>query len=217
MSVHSGCGSPLLVAQVFPDRDIFHFRCDNALSRVPELSDRMFSGTAKSGRVSDREKFPVVRGVRCAWRSRHEPRSGTRRRPGSVRRPSYSSTSARPRIQARRKGGSPSLDLATKGGIAPWTAGVINADVCIFFGPAVRQPGGGLGNLPQTHSHIGVDLAWEVNPAAVWVERISCGHGNYSAGPLWRLLPSTVLTVSGSKGPPEYPEFSARGSPASQQ
>src|ERR1700760_99133 len=61
-------------------------------------------------------------------------------------------------------------DFTAKVRIAPWSASVVDANVCVFKFPAIRQAGGGLGNLPQTHSHIGVDLACDVNPAAAWIK-----------------------------------------------
>src|SRR5271154_1652517 len=48
VSAYPGSTSPLLVAQVFPDRNIFHFWRDDALARIPELSYGMSSRGAES-------------------------------------------------------------------------------------------------------------------------------------------------------------------------
>src|ERR1700730_9408983 len=64
----------------------------------------------------------------------------------------------------------PFADLTAKIGITPRSAGIINFDLGVISGSAVRQTGGGLGNFPQTHAQLGVDFAWNVNSTAVRVK-----------------------------------------------
>jgi hypothetical protein len=68
MSVPARRISPFLVAQVFADRDIFHFLRDDALPRIPELTDRVSSGGTEGGAPQTGKNFqlsaaPVTHGA----------------------------------------------------------------------------------------------------------------------------------------------------------
>ncbi len=198
MSVNPG--SLFLVPQVFPDRDIFHFRGDDPLPRVPELRDRMTAGSADRFPLQTGKKFqlsapPIPHGA-LHMHLAQVPVIDRKRRATFIL---FHIRTAEDPVPPQRWQSFSDIPLERR--VTPRSAGVVNCDTGIFFGPAVRQSGGGLRYFPQTHLQVGVDLTWNVNSTAVWVI-FGGGHGNRSAGPLWRLLPSTVLSVSGSKGPP---------------
>ena len=107
------------------------------------------------------------------------------------------------------------LDVAMEGGVAPWAAGIVNADRVIRLEGTGEIFGGGKGDLAHGDAHLGVEGAGGVYAAAIGEGVgalgldgvLGCDHMKIKKpravwlGVAGTLLPSAELPASGSRGP----------------
>ena len=161
----------LLAPQIFPDRDVFHFRCNDPLIGIPFLGNRMPIGCfvlASFGTqrfsfqagiffkpifcILQRVVFLGVRFGQVAIVLGLHLSAGIFFHVTAIQNP----------LQPHRR--QPLRDVATVVGISPRPRAIVNMNGRILFNRSVGMLGIGKANLSQRNFHLGMDLTLNVNP-----------------------------------------------------